>query len=149
MDNRFETFTALITKISRNIRKIKNQEMTEYKLRSPHISCLYYLYANESLTATELCERCKEDKATISRSIEYLEESGFITCDTKAAKRYKSPLVLTEKGKVAAEKITDKVNRLLDSIGASLSENERVAFYKCLSIISDNLDRICNETEAE
>ena len=29
MENRFETFTVLINRISRNIRKIKNQEMEE------------------------------------------------------------------------------------------------------------------------
>ena len=148
MQERFETFTVLINRISRNIRKIKNQEMTEYKLRSPHISCLYYLYENESLTATELCERCEEDKATMSRSIEHLEENGFITCDTKT-KRYKSPLTLTEKGMVVAEKITSKVNLFLDSIGASLSEEERLTFYRCLSLISESLDRICNEAEVQ
>ena len=70
MKARFETFPVLITKINRNIRKIKNQEMAEYDLKSPHISCLYYLYTAESMTATELCEKCEEDKATISRSIE-------------------------------------------------------------------------------
>ena len=54
MTERFETFTVLIAKISRNIRKIKNQEMAEYDLRSSHISCLYYLYCTDKLTATEL-----------------------------------------------------------------------------------------------
>ena len=58
MEERFETFTVLINRISRNIRKIKNQEMAEYQLRSAHVSCLYYLYLSERLTATELCERC-------------------------------------------------------------------------------------------
>ena len=41
MDPRFETFTVLINKISRSIKKIKNQEMAEYDLRSVHVSCLY------------------------------------------------------------------------------------------------------------
>ena len=56
MKERFETFTMLINRISRNIRKIKNQEMVEYGLRSIHVSCLYYLYSADFLTATELCE---------------------------------------------------------------------------------------------
>ena len=59
MEERFELFTALITKISRSIKKIKNQEVEEYGLRSPHVSCLYYLYITDGLTATELCERCE------------------------------------------------------------------------------------------
>ena len=71
MEARFETFTVLINRISRSIRKIKNQEMAEYGLRSAHISCLYYLQQGEGLTATDLCERCEEDKATVSRALEY------------------------------------------------------------------------------
>ena len=99
MENRYEKFTVLIAKINRNIRKIKNQEIAEYNLKSPHISCLYFLYLSGGLTATELCERCEEDKATISRSLDYLEKEGYLTCEAKNTKRYKSPLVLTEKGK--------------------------------------------------
>ena len=75
---RFETFTVLINRISRSIRRIKNQEMAEYNLRSAHVSCLYYLYTNKGATATDLCERCEEDKATISRALDYLENGGYI-----------------------------------------------------------------------
>ena len=142
MKERFETFTVLIAKISRNIRKIKNQEMAEYNLRSPHISCLYYLYLSEGLTATELCEKCEEDKATISRSLDFLEKNGFLTCQPKSVKRYKSPVLLTEKGKEAGRKITDKIARVLDEVSTGLSEEERVEFYRCLSLISENLEII-------
>ncbi|MBR3964815.1 MAG: hypothetical protein IKJ80_05365 [Clostridia bacterium] len=137
MKERFETFTVLINKISRNIRKIKNQEMAEYGLRSTHVSCLYYLYSEQSVTATDLCERCEEDKATISRAIEFLESNGYLVCD---AKRYKRPLILTEKGMEAGKRITDKVNRVLEKVGIGLTEEERVAFYRSLSIISRNLE---------
>ena len=78
MKERFRTFTALIAKINRNVKKIKNQEMAEYGLRSVHVSCLYYLYSAESLTATELCELCEEDKATISRGVDFLEENVLL-----------------------------------------------------------------------
>ena len=144
MENRFETFTVLIAKINRNIRKIKNQEMADYDLRSSHVSCLYYLYSSEGLTATELCERCEEDKATISRSLGYLENNGFLTCESKSAKRYKSPLLLTEKGKAAGKKIADKIDVVLSEISIGLTEKERIAFYRSLSIISDGLEVISN-----
>ncbi len=142
MKERFETFTVLIAKISRNIRRIKNQEMVDYDLRSPHVSCLYYLYTDDALTATDLCEKCEEDKATISRSLDHLEKNGFLTCDAKCAKRYKSRLVLTDKGKEVGHKIAAKIDRVLDEISADLSEKERIDFYRCLSIISDKLDII-------
>ena len=142
MQERFETFTVLINRISRNIRKIKNYEMAEYGLRSAHISCLYYLYRKKGLTATDLCERCEEDKATISRTIDYLEKNGYISCDTKNGKRYKSPLLLTEKGILLGKQIADKIEQALDeiNISAGLTDEERVVFYRCLSVISHNLD---------
>lgn len=145
MNERFELFTVLINKISRNIKKIKNQEMVEYGLRSTHVSCLYYLYSAKSLTATELCERCEEDKATISRAIDFLEDKGFIECETKTTKRYKSPLFLTEKGKEAGKKIYDAVDRVLDEVGVELTDEQRKTFYSYLMIISDNLEKITDK----
>ena len=144
MTERFEIFTVLINKISRNIKKIKNQEMAEYGLRSTHVSCLYYLYASDSLTATELCERCEEDKATISRALEFLENSGFIACEANTSRRYKTPFVLTEKGKEAGKKIYDAVDRVLNEVGEGLTDEQRKVFYSYLTIISDNLEKKTN-----
>ncbi len=154
MRERFETFTVLIAKINRSIRKIKNQEMAEYGLRSTHTSCLYYLYTADGVTATELCDKCEKDKATISRSLDYLETNGYLICEAKHTKRYKSPLVLTEKGREVAKKIADKIDSVLDEISNELTEEERIAFYRSLTIISDGLDAICrrldeNENQTE
>ena len=94
MQQRFETFTVLIAKISRSIRRIKAEEMSEFHLKGPHVSCLYYLTQLGPLTAGQLCDRCEEDKAAVSRSLEYLEQNGYVT---RPDKRYRSPLTLTEK----------------------------------------------------
>ena len=142
MNERFETFTVLINRISRNIRKIKNQEMAEYHLRSSHISCLYYLYGAVGLTATDLCERCEEDKATISRALDYLETNGYLTRESKNAKRYKSPLLLTDKGSQVGKKIADKIEGVLEEISVGLTGEERAAFYRSLSIISERIDAV-------
>ena len=147
MENRFETFTALIAKINRNIKKIKNQEMAEYDLRSAHVSCLYYLYTEEGLTATDLCWRCEEDKATISRTLEYLASRGFLA-DVGRAKRYKYPLTLTVSGRALGAVIAEKVDRVLHETEACLTEAERVALYRGLSAISERLDEICHRLDS-
>lgn len=143
--DRFATFTVLINRISRNIRKIKNQEMAEYNLKSIHVSCLYYLYIEDKMTATDLCERCEEDKATISRALDYLETKGYLICESKSTKRYKSPFILTEEGRDIGKKIADKINGVLDVISTSLTEEERVAFYRSLSIISESLETVSRQ----
>lgn len=147
MQERFEMFTVLINRISRNIRRIKNQEMAEYNLRSAHVSCLYYIYSLKNATSTDLCERCEEDKATISRSLDYLENNGYIIRDSKGTKKYKSPLKLTEKGFCVGKKIADKIGEVLCEISVGLTEKERADFYRSLSIISESLDSVSKKAE--
>ena len=146
MQERFETFTVLINRISRDIRKIKNQEMADYHLRGAHVSCLYYVYSLENVTSAELCEHCEEDKATISRAVDYLETNGFLLRGT-SAKRYKSPLLLTEKGRDAGKRIAEKIGGILETVSHALTEKERIEFYRCLSTISRSLEAIVQNNE--
>ena len=147
MNERYETFTLLIAKISRNIRRIKNQEMADYGLRSAHITCLYYLYLDNGLTATDLCDRCEEDKATVSRALVHLEQEGYLAAESKTSTRYKTPLLLTEKGRIVGQKIAEKINRVLDEISGGLTEEERLSFYRSLTIISHELDLVAKRRE--
>ena len=142
MAERFEMFTVLIAKASRYIKRLKTEEMSEFNLKTPHVSCIYYLYKKEKLTSKELCDICEEDKASISRSIEYLEKNGYIRCLDQAKKRYKSPLVLTEKGLEVGKKIEEKIDNILAKSSEGLSEKEREIFYKSFGIICDNLQKI-------
>ena len=142
---RFTTFTLLIAKINRSIRKIKNEEMKEFGLKSPHVSCLYHLYKKDGLTAKELADVCDEDKAAISRSIVELEKQGYILCQTKDKKRYKAPLLLTEAGKDMGGKIVEKIDSVLDFVGKAMPDNEREEFYDSLIAISDNLYEFCEK----
>ena len=144
MQERFQTFTVLIARLNRCIRKIKTEEMAEFDLKSPHVSCLYYLYKSDSLTSKELCDICDEDKANVSRSIEYLEKNGYLVCKSKTEKRYKSPLVLTEKGRMTGEHIVRKIDAILDAVSEGIPEEHRLIMYRSLSVLCGNLQKICD-----
>ena len=152
MNDRFETFTVLISSISRSIRRIKSDTMAAYELKSPHVSCLYYLYKQSGMTAAELCEVCEEDKAAVSRSILFLEQKGYLIRESSAerggrevAKHYRTPLVLTEEGKRIAEEIAVKVDRVLEAVGQGVSEEDRAIMYRALEQINRNLRALCEE----
>ena len=147
MQERFKTFTVLITKINRSIRRIKTEEMAEFNLKSPHVSCLYYLYKAQTLTAKELCDICEEDKAAVSRSIEYLETNGYVTCNSKMQKRYRTPLELTEKGREIGARIVERIDRILGAASEGLDEAERLVMYRSLALISENLQKLCDRYE--
>ena len=152
MNERFETFTVLIASISRSIRRLKTEETAEFDLKSPHVSCLYYLYKAETMTAAEICEICDEDKAAVSRSILYLEQNGCLVRTGKqegmavgAGKHYRTPLSLTERGREVAGRLVDRIDRVLDEVADGVSEEERVILYRCLKQIDRNLAGLCEQ----
>lgn len=75
-------------------------------------------------------------------ALDYLEKNGYLTCETKSAKRYKSPMILTDKGIEVGKTISDKIDGILDEISVDLTEEERTAFYRSLSIISERLEAV-------
>ena len=145
MKERFSTFTVLIAKINRSIRKIKSEEMAEYNLKSPHVSCLYYLFKNGPLTARELSDVCDEDKGALSRSLDYLESEGYISCESGSKKRYKTPLALTDTGREVAGRLVKKIDNVLDFVGRDMSDEERNGFYAALELICSDLTKITDK----
>lgn len=144
LEERFEIFTKHISRISRNIRRIKTDEVAEFNLKSPHVSCLYYLLKSGKLCSTEIAEVCDEDKAAVSRTLDYLERQGFIACEDQGKRRYKANYILTERGKEAASIIATKIDKVIMMAGAELTDEERVIFYRALEKISIKLDDIAS-----
>ena len=143
MEQRFETFTVLVAGISRAIRKIKSEEMVEFHLKGPHVSCLYYLYKQGELTAKELCDLCEEDKANMSRIIDFLERNGYVLCATQSRHRYRAPLSLTEQGEIVGRHIAERIDRVLLTAGEGVTEEERRVLYESLAKIYANLQKLC------
>ena len=142
---RFERFTVLIANITRSIRKIKTEEMARWNLRSHHVSCIYYMYTKGALTSKKLCDICNEDKANISRSIDYLEAEGFVVPKNNAKKRYNAQFILTEKGQSVGKIICERIDDVINSASSGVSDEERDTMYKCLEAINERLSFISDE----
>jgi DNA-binding MarR family transcriptional regulator len=87
------------------------------------------------MTAREISLICDEDKASISRSIDYLEHNGYLTCECKTEKRYKSPIFLTDKGAEISKQIKDKIDNIVELAGIGITEENRINFYKTLFLM--------------
>ena len=143
MEKIFENFTISVLKLNRLVQRIKQYEMREYKLKSVHVMCVYYLNERrEGLTASELMRLTYEDKAAISRALRQLLDNGYVKYDVK---KYNSVITLTEDGLKVAEYITRKSDKAVKAGSAEFSEEERVFFYKSLAQITDNLKNYYKE----
>lgn len=86
--------------------KLKELEMGQMDLKAGYTMCLYYLGKHpEGLTATQLTELCKEDKAAISRTLSQLSSKGLVSCELPEHKRsYRTLYYLTEEGNTVVKR---------------------------------------------
>ncbi len=146
MEERFKLFTLLITDLFKGIKRLRTEEMSKIGLKSIHLSCLYYIYREGPISSKELCEVCREDKGNISRSLKALLERGYV----KELDAVRGKYVLTESGTSITELLESKINSVLKMAGEGLNDEQREIMYSGLTIISNNLAKICdNYTEIE
>ncbi|MGN1259102.1 MAG: MarR family winged helix-turn-helix transcriptional regulator [Christensenellales bacterium] len=144
MEERYKIFTGLILNISRCIQKIKNAEMAALGLKGKQVQCLFSLYnLSDGASLTELCDVCYEDKGAMSRTIKELIEKQLVFVDEKNTQKYRNPIKLTEKGKEYAKQVSNKISNMLEAGSFGITEMERNNLYKTLALISDNLNKIC------
>lgn len=145
--DRFEAFTGSILELNRYLQKLKEIETKPYGLRANHVMCLYYLGRNPNgLTATELTDVCREDKAAISRSLSQLMEKGLVSGNFPEHKRsYRTKLYLTEQGWEMVRNIDRRIDAALTNGSEGLTQEQRETFYAAMEIIIRNLSRYISE----
>ena len=134
MQDRFERFVVSITELHRYLQKLKELEMGQMDLKAGYTMCLYYLGKHpEGLTATQLTELCKEDKAAISRTLSQLSSKGLVSCE------------LPEEGNTVVKKISSRIYSALAHGGDGMTEEQRLNLYDSLERISHNLEQYLTE----
>lgn len=150
MQDRFERFVVSITELHRYLQKLKELEMGQMNLKAGYTMCLYYLGKHpEGLTATQLTELCKEDKAAISRTLSQLSAKGLVSCELPKHKRsYRTLYYLTETGTATVRKISSRIYSALAHGGDGMTEEQRISMYDSLEQISRNLEQYLAEFQA-
>ena len=144
MTERFEEFTKQVARAYKCIIKIKSREMVEYGLKGSNVTCLLFIGNSEDgLTATELCEKCMEDKAGVSKSLAVLKDKGFVV--QEEGKKYKAKYFITDVGRKVVSEINTTINHVVERAGDGLSDSERATFYSAFEKIVNNLSEMCEE----
>lgn len=151
MRNRFESFAVSVMELGRQVQKIKELEMEGLGLKASHTMCLYCLGQHpEGLTATQLVERCREDKAAISRCLNQLMERGLVVRQTPEKQRaYRCRHFLTPEGIQLVEKMNARIQAALSTGGNGLTAEQRENFYQAMDLIRENLAGYLKEKEKE
>ncbi len=140
VSERFDLFVSLICQLNRSIRRIKGFEMRELGLRGVHVMILFHLHLHpEGLTQTRLATLCAEDKATISRAVQDLAESGVIASDSASPNHRNVKLSLTKHGNELAGSLGERIKNAVEAGAAGLPDKARDLLYSMLERVNDNL----------
>ena len=124
--------------------------MQRFGLRGTDVMCLYYLRQNpDGIPAAELARLVGVDRASVSRTVSWLEDGGFVETRLSAgASRYRAPIALTDKGARVTAEVDQSINDVVEAASKGISESDRVAMRRALTAIRENLRGIV-EKEGE
>lgn len=147
MLNRYEQFTTAIWVVERSIQHIEHAEMERYGLRGAYAPYLTALWRGcpEGMTSAQLSERCRRDKAAVSRAVTEMEGKGLVIRQSSGESLYRAHIRLTEAGRRAAEYVCRRAREVVEAVGGRLSEQERGTFYRVLDQIAANLQTVCRD----
>lgn len=143
MVDRFEQFSALISVAYRQIQKLERAEMEKYGLKGAFAQYLRILTRHpDGMTSVQLVESCDRDKAAISRVVAEMEEKGLIKRRSVGEKQYRAMILLTEKGRHAADYVAQRATEIVAKAVEGLTDEARGVMYASLELISCNLQKL-------
>lgn len=98
------------------------------------------LYKEDRITQKELSDRCGMDVATVSRTLDRLEEAGYLIREKHPDCRRSFLVVLTPEGRRKAGEVHENFRRIDERIWSGIEEEEMEAFLVCARKIIRNLE---------
>ncbi len=98
------------------------------------------LFERDHVSQRELADRCSMDVATLSRSLDKLEEAGYVSRQKHPDCRRSFLIVLTETGREKAAEVHENFSRMDGQIWKGIDEEEMERFLSCARKIIRNLE---------
>ena len=106
-----------------------------------HARILDSLLARDHVTQKELADICHMDVTTMSRSLDRLEESGYLVREKDPGCRRSYLICLTGEGAAEAHKVRRVLEMVDDVIWKGLGQDEMEAFCGTMEKICENLEQ--------
>ena len=105
-----------------------------------HARILDSLLTEDHITQKELADRCQMDATTMSRSLDKLQQSGFLNRKQDPASRRSFLICLTDAGRREARIVRRLLNYLDDQTWKGFEPDELERFHEYLKRVLDNLN---------
>lgn len=125
--------------INRKINQMISEE--EDNLTGHQTWILNYLVSNNDhdIMQRDIEKHFSVRRSTISHMLQLMENNGYITRISASGDARMKKLVITEKGREAQIRMTDRLTRFEHLLQANLSEEELSCFSRILAQMADNI----------
>ena len=124
------------------------QGLRDYGLRVPEWRALAALHSRERCTMSELAELATIDRTTLTRTIDRMEEAGWLSRLSDAADMRVTRLALSAAGRRMFERVWPEVERLNQLALSGLSGAQIESLRKILGQMQANLEDYVGEAHA-
>ena len=123
------------------------QGLRDYGLRVPEWRALAALYARERCTMSELAELATIDRTTLTRTIDRMEEAGWLSRLADEADMRVTRLALSAAGRRMFERVWPEVERLNELALSGLTNAQIESLKKILGQMQENLEATVGQGE--
>lgn len=125
-----------------------NAELKDFGLRVPEWRALASIYSRRSCTMSELAELASIDRTTLTRTVDRMQEAGWLARSTDDEDMRVTRLALTAAGERLFARVWPAVSRLNDAAVAGLSAAMLQRLRDTLAQMKSNLDEEPASSEA-
>ena len=123
------------------------QGLKDFGLRVPEWRALGALYARKKCTMSELADLATIDRTTLTRTVDRMQEAGWLARLADAEDMRVTRLALTAAGKKMFDRIWPAVQRLNELALAGLPKSAIAELHSTLEQMRANLDAYVSEGE--
>lgn len=134
----FQKFFHQFTLLYRPFENKLNILLSQHQIQRAQWTILYYLSLNGSITLVELSNYLSVEKPTVTRTINRLEELGYVEQIPSKDKREKR-IQLTELGKEVYKHVSITIDQFEKDILKGISEQEQLNAIHIMKEIHNNL----------
>jgi DNA-binding MarR family transcriptional regulator len=130
----------IISQTARKLNQLLTSKFQSFDITSEQWSVLIRLAKQDGITQKELSHRTFKDPTNVTRILDQLERKGWIRRVPNSEDRRSFLAYVTEQGRLLNERLLPVEAEFVQSVGASLSEDELALFRKTLAQINANID---------
>lgn len=132
MADRFIQFSVAISKLNKQIQKLKTDGMQYFDLKGTHTLCLYQLLEHpEGMSFSQVAAGCDLDQALVSRTLAVLTQKELVEKSGLPGK-YNALYRLTPKGEAVVQQIRSIISQIQTLADQGITSEDLSVFYRVL-----------------